>query len=226
MSLSSLKFAARMAAKLEEQTTIVNETTTRVDENVPAVGAPVEPTPQEEEELPSSEPQEVREAPAVNPSEEMVPVEPEAPANAPTVEVVATPEEAPVEEPAVEPEAPATDEPIVVEDEGTEVVAEDEDGDGDVEAVEIELPEGVTPEDVEEAKTEIAEAVSEVEEDGVSPKEMRALHRSFNDTLKLFGLEELPAVESLKKGSINLRAAVKTVNTLNALKKRLSIFKK
>lgn len=217
MSLSSLKFAARMAAKLEEQTTIVNETTTRVDENVPAVGAPVEPTPQEEEVLPSSEPQEVREAPAVNPSEEMVPVEPEAPANAPTVEVVATPEEAPVEEPAVEPEAPATNEPIVVED---------EDGDGDVEAVEVELPEGVTPEDVEEAQTEIAEVVSEVEEEGVSPTTMRHIHRYWGDTLKVFGIEGLPSVESVKPNSVNLRAAAKTVNTLNALSKQLNVFKK
>lgn len=200
MSLSALKFAARMAAKLEEQTTVVNETTTRIDENVPAVGAPVEPEPQVEEPLPSSdEPAEV-EAPVVD-----TPVE--------------TPVEAPVEE-------PVTDEPIVVEGEGDEVVAEDQDGDGDIDTVEVELPEGVTAEDVEEAKTEITEAVSEVEEDGVSPKEMRALHRSFNDTLKLFGLEKLPAVESLKKDSINLRAAVKTINTLNALKKRLSVFKK
>lgn len=222
MSLSALKFAARMAAKLEEQTTLVNETTTRVDENIPEVGGAVEPTPQEDEPLPSSEPQEVNEAPAVNPAEVEVP----APVEEPVVETPVegeVPAEAPVvEEPVAEP----TDEPIVVEDEDTEVVAEDEDGDGDIEAVEVELPEGVTAEDVEEAQTEIAEAVSEVEEDGVSPKEMRALHRSFNDTLKLFGLEELPAVESLKKDSINLRAAVKTVNTLNALKKRLNVFKK
>ena len=54
---------------------------------------------------------------------------------------------------------------------------------------------------------------------------MKHLHRHWNDTLKLFGLNELPAVESLKKDSVNLRAAVKTVNTLNALKKRISLFK-
>ena len=214
MSLSALKFAARMAAKLEEQTTIVNETTTRVDENVPAVGAPVEPEPQVEEPLPTSdEPAEV-EAPVVD-----TPVE--TPVEAPV--------EAPVEEPAVEPEveeAPVADEPIVVEGEGDEeVVAEDQDGDGDVDTVEVELPEGVTAEDVEEVQTEIEEVVSEVEEEGVTPTTMKHLHRHWNDTLKLFGLNELPAIDSLKKDSVNLRAAVKTVNTLNALKKRLSIFK-
>ena len=215
MSLSSLKFAARMAAKLEEQTTIVNETTTRVDENVPAVGAPVEPNPQENEELPSSEPQEVREAPAVNPSEEMVPVEPEAPANAPTVEIVATPDEAPVEE------EPATDEPIVIDEEApAESVEEDE------AEVEVELPEGVTPEDVEEAQTEIAEVVSEVEEEGVTPTTMRHIHRYWGDTLKVFGIQGLPAVESVKPNSVNLRAAAKTVNALNALSKQLNVFKK
>ena len=176
-----------MAAKLEEQTTVVNETTTRVDENVPAVGAPVEPEPQVEEPLPTSdEPAEV---------------------------------EAPVED-------PATNEPIVVEGEGDEVVAEDQDGDGDVDTVEVELPEGVTAEDVEETKTEIAEVVSEVEKEGVSPSSMRKLHRYWGDTLKIFGINELPALDTIKKDSINLRAAAQTVNAFNTLSKKLNVFKK
>lgn len=54
MSIKSLRaFMEETAAPVapvtpEEHTTIVNETTTRIDPEVPAVGAPVEPMPQEE----------------------------------------------------------------------------------------------------------------------------------------------------------------------------------
>ena len=60
---------------------------------------------------------------------------------------------------------------------------------------------------------------------------IKKIEQLLNDCPDFFGQDEdanqaIEYFESLKKDSINLRAAVKTINTLNALKKRLSIFKK
>lgn len=111
MAINSIHFlvnSIKMEGELppEEQTTLVNETTTRVDPNVPETGEPVTPEPQINPELPSSEPEPTvePEAPVVITTESETVIEggetpPEAePVEAETVELPAEVEPAEVEE--------------------------------------------------------------------------------------------------------------------------------